>query len=214
MTRHQQTHRRRGRIPSTAAAIALALAVSACNGGSDEPEPLPPETSASTPTDTPTPTQDPDAWRTKFDPAELKAYDAALQRWEEYESRSEPIWAKGEVTPAAEALFKEYWSTWGVLLNRLQTYEKNGISISGTAKVLSSKAASINLSSAKRVVLKQCIDPSPITDLVNGEPPERQRKLDPYVRTITLDRITTTNQFMVSGVLDVTNAKKVKRCDS
>lgn len=189
----------------------LALTAAGCGLSGTEESDLPETSPSARASATPSASPAADAWRAKFSGRELKAYDQALQRWEEYESRSEPVWARGKVTPAAEALFKEYWMTYGTQLSRLETYELMEIAVSGTPEVLWSKAARFE-HDARRVVIKQCIDPAPITVYDDGEadPPI---ELKPYVRTITLDRVATTNQFMVLSVQDDLTMKKVKPCD-
>lgn len=209
--KHHYRHKTRAVLSAVIACIALGL-----SGCSDTPEADPaPEAIEATPTvsSSPTPTADPDGWRAKYRSTELEAYDAALGRWKEYESRSEPIWAKGKATPTAQELFKEYWTAWAPMFIRLQDYEKNGLAVSGTAKVLTSKASLIDLSGQKRVVIKQCIDPAPITVTEHGEA-DAPTTQAPYTRTITLDRVATTNLFMISGVKDVTTLKKVTPCGS
>ena len=191
---HPSNHRTRRRINRlTAGAFAIVLATTACKAGNgEEPEPVPPETSTSTPTETPTatPTKDPDAWRSKFKPAQLKAYDAALQRWEEYEARSEPLWAKGEATPAAEKLFKEYFPhpIWRTQFEQLQTYEQYEVQIAGTPDILWSRARRIS-DSGSGVVIVQCVDYRSTTTTQHGKPttPIKARQ-KPVLREINLSR--------------------------
>jgi hypothetical protein len=57
------------------------------------------ESSSGSPTGSASPT---DSWRSEYDDEQLAAYEAALGRWDEYETKSEPIWAAGKATPAAE----------------------------------------------------------------------------------------------------------------
>lgn len=192
---------------------ALTLTASGC--GPTEPVAIPdttPSTSASSsPTSSPSP--DPNAWQDQYTAAEIDAYNAALQRWQSYETRSEPIWAAGKATPAAKALFKEYWIAWQIEAARLEMYEKNGITVSGLADVLWSKAKSIELTDtdtgAPRVVIQQCIDPSTITVL---PPAGGGTDTPPYLRTITLDE-PPGREFMVVRVGDITNQKKVAPCE-
>ncbi len=172
----------------------LAISTAACAGG-DDPETSPtdaPTSSAtegtSEPTTDPTPTTDPDAWRTKFSPAQLEAYDTARQRWETYESRSEPIWAEGKATPAAEKLFKEYFPhpIWMDQFEQLETYEQYEVQIAGTPDVLWSRAKSIGDASGE-VEIEQCVDYRSTTTTQNGEatkPIESRQK--PVLREITM----------------------------
>ena len=199
--------------------LIAALALSASGCGPSEPVAIPdvtPSTSASSSLPSSSPSSDPDAWRDQYTAAELAAYDAALQRWQSYETRSEPIWAAGKSTPAAEALFKEYWIAWQIEAARLEMYEKNGITVSGLADVLWSKATSIELTKtdtgAPQVVIEQCIDPSSVTSLVNGKPPEKQRDRGTFIRTVTMEE-PPGHQFMVLDLADGTNQTTVKPCE-
>lgn len=208
------------RIPATAGALALVLAASACNSGSDEPEPLPPETNNSTPTKTSTPTETPskdsEAWRAEFKPAQLKAYDTALQRWEEYEARSEPFWAKGEATPAAEKLFKEYFPhpIWQAQFEQLQTYEQYEVQIEGTSDVLWSRARRIS-TSGSGVVIAQCVDYRSTTTTQNDKPtmPITARQ-KPVLREINLSQ-PQGYDWLIYGINATPGAggKKDKTCD-
>lgn len=205
----------RSRRRTAPALLIAALAVTASGCGPTEPVAIPsttPSTSASS-SPTSSPSQDPSAWAAGFTAKEIKAYDAALRRWESYETSSEPIWAAGKATPAAEALFKEYWVAWQIEAARLKMYETNGITVSGLADVLWSKAKSIDLTNtetgAPRVVIQQCIDPSTITVL---PPASGGTDTPPYLRTITLDE-PPGREFMVVRVGDITNQKKVAPCE-
>lgn len=205
----------RSRCRTAPALLIAALALTASGCGPTEPVAIPsttPSTSASSSPTSSSPSLDPNAWQDQYTADELDAYNAALQRWQSYETRSEPIWAAGKSTPAAEALFKEYWIAWQIEAARLEMYEKNGITVSGLADVLWSKAKSIDLTDtdtgAPRVVIQQCIDPSTITVL---PPASGGTDTPPYLRTITLDE-PPSQQFMIVRVGDITNQKKVKPC--
>ena len=214
MTRHDYPgHRKRRRTTTalTAAVLTVALAASACTGGDEEPETgEPPETSTSTPTQTPTPTptKDPDAWRAKFKPAQLEAYDTALQRWEEYEARAEPIWSKGEAVPAAEKLFKEYFPhpVWRSYWERLKTYEQVEVKVDGTPAVFWSRAKSIS-GNGRSVQILQCVDYTTVKGTQRGKPTVRSRWMEkPQLRTIYLsqpDRY----DWLIYGVVDTSEGK-------
>lgn len=221
MTRHDYLgHRKRRRTTAlTAAVLTVVFAASACTGGDEEPETgVPPETSTSTPTKTPTPTptKDPDAWRAKFKPAQLKAYDAALQRWEEYEARAEPIWAKGKATPAAEKLFKEYFPhpIWQAQFEQLQTYEQYEVQIEGTPEVLWSRARRIS-TSGSGVVIAQCVDYRSTTTTQHGKPttPIKARQ-KPVLREINMSQ-PKGYDWLIYGINATPGAggKKDKPCD-
>ncbi|EON25013.1 hypothetical protein CF8_0913 [Nocardioides sp. CF8] len=176
------------------ALTALAVFTTACAGDSDpETEPTSGATSSATdntsePTTDPSPTPDPDAWRAKFDAAQLKAYDTALQRWESYESRSEPLWAKGEATPAAEKLFKEFFPhpIWMDYWEKLQGYEQVKVKISGTPMIYWSKARSVT-KSGSGVQIQQCVDYTPVQRTQAGEEIPRPAP-KPQLRTIFLSQ--------------------------
>lgn len=204
-------HRRKVFITAGVMLACLSLGLTGCQND-NQPDPIPEATETTSPVASET-TEPTPSWEGKYNEKEVQAYKDALARWEEYETRSEPIWAKGKATPAAQELFKEYWSTWAPVFLRLQTYEENGLAVSGTADVLTSKASLIDLTGQKRVIIKQCVDPSPITVSENGkdDPPGKQ---SPYIRTITLDQVATTGLFMIGGVKDITTMKKVKPCGS
>ncbi len=173
---------------------ALGLLASAC-GGDAPAEPVPTSsTSSSTdgsPSATPTsssPTSDPDAWRADFSAAQLEAYDAALARWDAYEARSEPIWAAGRATPAAEKLFKEFFPhpVWNEYWEQLKGYAAIDVSVAGTPQVLWSKAQSVSTSRTS-VEIKQCVDYTPVVRTQAGEPISRPQP-KPQTRTIVLNR--------------------------
>lgn len=173
---------------------ALAISTAACGGDDPETTPTDEPTSSATgstsePTTEPTPTTDPDAWRTEYGPAQLEAYDTALRRWESYESRSEPIWAKGEATPAAEKLFKEYFPhpTWMNYRDELQTYEEYEVRTFGTPKVYWSKAASIS-DAGDSITIRECVDYRTTTTTQYDKPtkPVASRQ-QPVLREITLN---------------------------
>ena len=186
--------RRIHRYPAAAVgAVVIMLSAAAC-GGSDaepntEPSPTQSTTSAST---SPSPTQDTDAWKANYSPAQLKAYDAALQRFESYESRAEPIWAKGKATPEAEALFKEFFPSpiWVGQWKKLQSYEQVEVKTSGTPSIYWSKAKSIS-DTAGSVEIVQCVDYTTVTSTQRGEPVKQYDWIaTPQRRTITLQKPT------------------------
>lgn len=186
----------------------------ACAG--DDPETAPPDgpaTSATTttspePTTSPTPTKDPDAWKTRFSPAQLEAYDAALRRWESYESRSEPIWAKGQATPAAEKLFKEFFPhpAWETYFERLETYEEVEVKSEGLASVYWSKAQSIS-KQGNSVQIVQCVDYTTIQGIQRGEPVTRPGWLEkPQLRKLYLSR-PEGYDWLIYGIVDASTGK-------
>lgn len=173
---------------------ALGLLASAC-GGDAPAEPAPPSSPSSStvasPSPPPTsssPTPDAEAWRADFSAAQLKAYDAALARWDSYEARSEPIWAAGRATPAAERLFKEFFPhpVWNEYWEQLKGYDAIDVWVAGTPEVLWSKALSVSTSRTS-VEIRQCVDYSPVVRTQAGEPISRPEP-KPQTRTILLNR--------------------------
>lgn len=191
---------------------ALALSTTAC-AGDPKAEPADGATSSATgspsePTTEPSPTQNTDAWRTKFDASQLEAYDAALQRWETYESRSAPIWAKGEATPAAEKLFKEFFPhpAWRGYLDRLQTYEEVEVKSEGLASVYWSRAQSISKQGTS-VQIIQCVDYTTIHGTQRGKPVSRPSWLEkPQLRTLLLSK-PARYDWLIYRVVDATTGK-------
>ncbi|MEO5665264.1 MAG: hypothetical protein ABIR39_18520 [Nocardioides sp.] len=177
------------------ALAALALFTTACAGDRDPetaPSDAPPSSatgSTSEPTTTsPTPTLDPGSWESKFSAAQLEDYEAALQRWESYESRSEPIWAKGKATPAAEKLFKEFFPhpAWMDYWERLQGYGQINVRVSGTPTVYWSKAKSVG-ASGRSVQVQQCVDYTRVQRTQDGNEISRPAP-KPQLRTIFLSQ--------------------------
>jgi len=178
------------------ALCALTLLATACAGdGEPETAPTDPEASATTsvssePVTEPSPTSDPDAWRRQFSSSQLKAYEAALRRWQSYEARAEPIWAKGEYTPAAELLFKEFFPNpiWRQYQEELKTYEAYNVKIEGIPKVYWAKAATIS-EAGDAVTIRECIDYRATTTTQNDEPTEPvAARQQPVLREVTLNR--------------------------
>ncbi len=161
------------RRTSVAAAVALlTVTTAACNDDNvTGADPLP-SVRASDPTEpssSSTPTQP--AWTSKYTPRELRAFEQALVRWEDYEERSEPIWRRGELTPAADSLFRTYFVSWLNESNTLATYEKADVKIIGTPEVLSSRPRGIRLTEGGggQVRILQCVDYSTQKLMQNGQ---------------------------------------------
>lgn len=189
----------------------LAIFTAACAGNDPETAPTDGPTSSATdstsePTTEPTPTLDPGSWESKFSPAELDAYETALQRWESYESRSEPIWAKGKATPAAEKLFKEYFPhpAWMDYWERLQGYEQINVKVSGTPTVYWSKAKSVT-ESGTGVQIQQCVDYTSVQRTQDGEEIARPTP-EPQLRTIFLSQ-PEGYDWLIYGVKELVDGK-------
>lgn len=192
----------------SAAAVACAAALftaSACQDGDPEPSPEPTKTTTSA---APTPTKS--AWESKYSAKQLKAYEAALVRFTEYEQRAEPIWARGKVTPGAEALFKEYWLTWPNTLNTLRYLEDQGITTHGNPRVIWSKLAEVQRA-AKTVIIAQCIDNSTVKTESRAGTPDVPNERPPYIRNIRMDKVGK-NAWRITSAEPV--KKKAQPCDS
>jgi hypothetical protein len=189
-------------------ATALMLGAAACGGEDNDPqaEPTSPTTStSSSPTET-IPTEP--AWVDDYTKKQLDAYEAALTRWETYESRSEPIWAAGKVTERAEALFKQYFPSpiWQGYYDRLKTYQQVDVQIEGTPGIYWSRAKSIS-KNGRSVVIDQCVDYTTIETTQRGEPAQPvawQQK--PNLRTITLEK-PAGYDWLIYGVVDASGGK-------
>lgn len=180
--------RLRRNASTLAVATALMLSATGC-GGDAEPTAGPTETTTSaTPPESTSPTEP--AWEDKYTKRQLDGYEAALSRWETYESRSEPIWASGVATDRAEAFFKQYLPSpsWQAQFRLLQSYEQGDVTRRGTADVYWSKAKSISMNGLN-VEIEQCVDYRPIVTEQNGREAQRPKwALQPNLRTITLSK--------------------------
>lgn len=204
------------RIAVVAVSIALLTTLAACGGGQNEPGATPTSSSTARLNQTPSPTQpDPTeaAWQDRYTDRQLDAFDEALARYQQYETRSEPIWAAGTVTLRAAALFKQYYPSplWQGQERLLSSYEQGGVTRTGLANVYWSRAKSIS-DRGLSVVIDQCVDYGPIITTQNDEEAERPAwALKPNLRTITLER-PEDSEWLIYGVVDASsgNARPCK----
>jgi hypothetical protein len=100
------------------------------------------------------------SWQAKYSAREVAAYKAALDVWERYERDSEPFWARGQATPAAEDVFRRYWVPWQVMSDLLTRYDASRIRIIGLGTVLSSVPSRIELDAngGGSLTIRQCVD--------------------------------------------------------
>lgn len=203
------------RIAVTTVLIA-SLGIAACGGADDEPKATP--SSSNTPTtQSPSPTEpspNETAWQDKYTAVQLAGYEDALSRYQEYETRSEPIWAEGKATDRAEALFKQYYPSplWQGQLQTLSQYEQVDVQISGLAEVYWSEAKSIS-DIGRSVVIDQCVDYTTATVTQRGEPaPAVKWQQKPNLRTITLEK-PKGYDWLIYGVVDASSGK-ARRCDA
>jgi hypothetical protein len=149
---------------------------------------LPPTTSSSGQPVTESVSPSP-SWQGQFTPAQLADYEAALNRWSDYERDTEPIWAAGHVTDEARRLFQAYFVSpvWQKYLDRLTTYEGAGVTIEGLPTVFWSKAKRIATSNGEgSVSIVQCVDYSSQIATQAGQQIEPIQ--EPALREATLDR--------------------------
>ena len=181
-------------IISAVALGALALTAAAC-GGDDGPETLPTPTTStsSTPEQSPTPTTP--TWESEFTEEQLAEYNEALKRWDTYEQRSEPIWAAGKATPAAQALFKEFFLNSDEQFQTLQSYEQVEVKIEGVPKVYWSKALAIGdpkkaSQQSMTAVIRQCIDYRPTKTTQYGKPTKPvESRQQPVLRDVHMLKV-------------------------
>lgn len=205
------------RSAGATAAVLAGLTITAACGGNDDPEPLPPVTSSpSSPSTSTSPTPTTPAWQSKYTEEQITEYEAALYRWSTYEQRSAPIWAAGKATPAAEALFREFFLDPDSQFTTLKAYDRAKVKTEGTPKVYWSKATAI--SDPKKAgtrgmstTIQQCVDYRTRTVTTMGKPSELAKKFQkPLLREIDLTKLGT--MWLISGV-DELSDRKAKPCD-
>lgn len=202
---------------STAAALAtIALTATAC-GDDDAPDPIAGTESSSTssaptePTE-PTETATTPSWEDDYTPKQTRAYEAALQRFESYEQRSEPIWAEGKATPVAEAIFKDYFPSpqWQFMFQRLEDYEQVEVFVEGVPTVFWSRPISIT-KDGLNAVIEQCVDYAAVRVTQYGEKVE-SRSDKPRLRTIRLSK-PEGYDWLIYELSDATSKPRPERCD-
>lgn len=199
------------RTLSTLAALTLVGALSACSDATKDPEP---KATDSTTSAAPTPTPTATAWRDAYTEKQLTGYDAAVQRWESYLNRSEPVWAAGRATPRAEDLFKEYFPdpVWRVVYAQLKTYEEVEVKTEGQAEVYWSKAIEIS-GTALSVTIEQCVNYSTGTATQGGKVIEAEKwATEPRLRTIALSK-PKGHGWLIYELHDETSKTRPKKCE-
>jgi hypothetical protein len=197
------------RTLSTLAALTLAAGLTACSDDKKDPEP---RATDSTTSAEPTPTEP--AWEDAYTEKQLDGYKAALQRWESYLDRSEPIWAAGKATPQAEDLFKEYFPDpiWRSVYSQLKTYEQVDVKSEGQAEVYWSRAKEIS-DTALSVTIEQCVNYSTGMATQGGKVVEPEKwATEPRLRTISLSKPKGYG-WLIYELHDETSKKRPKKCE-
>ncbi|MCX6398398.1 MAG: hypothetical protein NTX33_00510 [Propionibacteriales bacterium] len=165
--------------------MALASALTACSEDKKDPEPTATDSTTSA---EPTPTES--DWEDGYTGEQLTAFEAALQRWESYLNRSEPIFAEGNATAQAEDLFQDYFPDplWRNEFALLQSYEDAKVITQGLPEVFWSKAAKISKSGLS-VTIEQCVDFSSVKVTQDSQPVEGNKwTTTPHVREIQMEK--------------------------
>ncbi|WP_300644523.1 hypothetical protein [Nocardioides sp.] len=203
----------RNTVAAVAAAV-LMLGAAAC-GGEDDPKGG--DGNSPSPTTSTAPTEDAseasDEWKSKYTKAQLTSYEDALARWNEYEQRSAPLWARGKATEAAAKLFKSYFPSpfWQSQYRRLASYEQVDVKIEGTPGIYWSKAKSIS-DNGLSVEIQQCVDNTQIKVTQRGKPAKPVRaQQKPNLRIISLSK-PEGHDWLIYGIKDASSGKP-KPCE-
>lgn len=148
----------------TSAGFAAVL-VSGCSD-SEEASPAPPLPSATAST------SQSDTWEAGFSAKELIAYRDAADHANAYEKQAQAYFAAGEATEEAKEFFQDNLMTWQVRWADLESYERQGIKIARSPKVLSSQAKSVKLlpNGAVDVTIRRCVDATDLGGAIKGTP--------------------------------------------
>jgi hypothetical protein len=176
--------------------VSAAVILAACNSTDQAVPatgtPVSQSQSQSPPTSSPPSVPSEPPWRSAYTADQLAAYDSALARFNEYEQRSEPLWAAGKATAAAEQVFKTYYASpaWRQVFDQLKTYEQVEVTRSGLPMVVWSRAKTVTGGvDAGSVTLLQCVDYTSTSATQYGKPAPKDRVfLKPVERIIVLKR--------------------------
>lgn len=188
------------------ATCVLLVCLTACDESGPEAIPSPSATLTSPPSTPTNPTPSP-SWQDAYTADELRAYGEALDRWSDYEQESEPVWATGQMTDAASAVFQEYFVSpvWQQYLHRLQTYESADVKVTGLPTVFWSKATRIRTSeSGGSVTVQQCVDYK--TQVVTQAGRPIKAIPEPVLRTATADQVDG-NQWLLLRIREPSTEK-------
>ena len=193
-------------------AAAFLLGAAAC-GGDEEPQADPTDSTTSASPSEPTSSAPPsDAWKKEYTKKQLKAYQDALDRWEEYETRSEPIWSKGKATEAAADLFRQYFPSpnWQGQYRTLASYEQADAHIEGTPGIYWSRAKRISKNGLS-VEINQCVDYTKVTSIQRGKEVSAPDWVSrPNLRTISLAK-PKGYDWLIYSITDASSGK-ARRC--
>jgi len=160
----------------------VAVLVSGCSDG-DKPSPSNPLPSA-----TARPRQS-DSWEASFSAKELTVYRDAVEHANAYEKQAQAYFAEGKATEEAKEFFQDNLMTWQVRWADLESYERQGIKIARSPKVLTSKAKTIKLlpNGAADVAITRCVDATDLGGTIKGTPlPESTD--DPVVQNVDVHK--------------------------
>ena len=198
--------RRFRRDATTAVITAVFMFGAAACGGEDDPQTEPTEPTTSPSPSEPTSTAP--AWEEKYNQKQLDAYEDALDRWEEYEARVEPIWSRGKATDAAAQLFKQYFPSpaWQGQYRRLASYEAAEVKVEGTPGIYWSKPKRIS-ANALSVEIDQCVDYTQGTTTQGGKEVQAPKWVSrPNLRTISLSK-PKGYDWLIYGITDASSGK-------
>ncbi|WP_159083765.1 hypothetical protein [Nocardioides terrigena] len=142
-------------------ALLVLCAASGCSTEASDPgaEPTSLPTQAPSAVDPSTPSEPP-AWHEKFTAEQIDAYEAALNRWQQYAERTNEAWRVGDNSAEARATIREYDMQWQATLSVFEDSVTQGIRIERPIKPIWSKPTLIRLGSdgTGTVVIYQCTD--------------------------------------------------------
>jgi hypothetical protein len=145
-------------LTSLAAAVAFLWVLAGCSPGEAGVDATPNASTSSAPASA-SPSPSVPSWQAKYSAREVAAYEAALDVWERYQRDSEPFWAKGRSTPAAEDVFRRYWVPWQVMNDLLARFEASDVRVEGLGRVLWSKPVRVSVGSrgGGSITIRQCV---------------------------------------------------------
>lgn len=188
------------------AAVVLTLAFALASCTSDDKPATKPSATQTSPTTAAT-TAAP-SWKNSYSPKELAAYEAALARYTAYQAKVKPVWAAGKATPAAKALFKEYFIPWQYYFGQLEQYEASNIRLNFEMDVLNSEATRIKLGAdGGSVSIRQCVDSTKSSGTQNNDPLPKATKT-PQLIDIVVEQAE--GRWLIA---EISNSTEDRPCD-